>query len=145
MSENNNRKSRSSEKIREDHAKYSKCFKCDTPLKKTNYFRFKPVMCNDCRGEANSNNSTIREIQKEMKLLPPSHTELGDGTMFEDDPIAVKEEDNARYSRVAPEVHFGVSDISSIMSSNPYNKYKPKIGSARDGVRYKRKNYSGEP
>jgi len=65
--------------------------------------------------------------------------------MFEDDPRALKEQDNQRYSRIAPEVHFGVSEISTIMSSNPYNKYKPKKGSARNGYRYKRKDYNGEP
>jgi len=141
--EEKNKIRRSKEKIRSDHAKFSICFKCDVPLRKTKQFRVKPTMCSDCRGEANSSDANIRKIQKEMKLKPMSQNELGDGSFFEDCPNAVKEYELEigvkGYKPISPEVNFGVSPLSNIMSEAPSN-YKRKIGSARDGVRYKRKD-----
>ena len=80
---------------------------------------------------------------KKRKLNPRSQTKLDDGLVFEDCPKAVKEYELEigvkGYKPKSPEVNFGVSDLSSIMSESPSN-YKRKIGSARDGIRYKRKD-----
>ena len=61
--------------------------------------------------------------------------------MFEDCPIAVAEyelEKNVRHKWFTPVKSSTGSMLSTMMSSNP--NYKHKIGSARDVVRYKRKD-----
>tara|TARA_R110002049_G_scaffold34625_1_gene112780 strand:+ start:242 stop:466 length:225 start_codon:yes stop_codon:yes gene_type:complete len=56
---------------------------------------------------------------------------------FEDDPRAIKENNNdtERYVRKPIEVHFGVSEVAS-MASRGSNYYKYKRGSSSNGTRY---------
>ena len=116
---------RTREQIRKDVINYSNCSKCGEQLIRRTKIRDKPKMCQECRGNATSGNSQIRKLLIEFKKNPTEASE--DEIFFQDDPVAIKEEDNARYIAKPTEVSFGVSDITDMMTkTNYYNPYNPR-------------------
>lgn len=75
------------------------------------------------------------QIKKENKKKKMKNVD--DEMWFEDDPRAIKENNNdtERYVRKPIEVHFGVSEVAS-MASRGSNYYKYKRGSSSNGTRY---------
>lgn len=75
------------------------------------------------------------QIKKENKKKKMKN--IDDEMWFEDDPRAIKENNNdtERYVRKPIEVHFGVSEVAS-MASRGSNYYKYKRGSSSNGTRY---------
>ena len=75
------------------------------------------------------------QIKKENKKKKMKNVD--DEMWFEDDPKAIKENNNdtERYVRKPIEVHFGVSEVAS-MASRGSNYYKYKRGSSSNGTRY---------
>lgn len=75
------------------------------------------------------------QIKKENKKKKMKN--IDDEMWFEDDPKAIKENNNdtERYVRKPIEVHFGVSEVAS-MASRGSNYYKYKRGSSSNGTRY---------
>jgi hypothetical protein len=124
---------RSQEQIRKDNDDFANCRVCDEPLKKTHHERTTAKMCGLCRGDATSENSKVRQITTDLQRNPPKPSE--DEMWFDDDPIAVKEKDEQRYIKKAPEVSFGQSELVEIMSSSTSHHHY-KRGSARNGIRY---------
>lgn len=125
---------RTRDQIEQDILNYANCKKCNEPLRNSNIIRDKPKMCAVCRGEEVGGNSEIRILCKKLnsRNIPVSEDER----MFEDDPKAIKEIDNGKYSSKPIETSFGISPLNEVMESN--NKYQYKNGSAKDGFRYKR-------
>jgi len=132
---------RTREQIEEQHKKFSRCFKCDVELEPIKVPRIQPRMCNKCRRNANYSDAELKQIPKMLQKQNAKKDDLEE-EMFEDCPIAVAEyekERNVRHKWFTPVNSSGNSMLSTMMSSNP-NNYKHKVGSARDGVRYKRKD-----
>jgi hypothetical protein len=63
------------------------CYKCKTKLRKVMHKRNGPKQCYECRPKRNYYPIKI----KKSKPIPESETELGDGSIFEDCPKAIKE------------------------------------------------------
>ena len=124
---------RTQEQIRKDNDDFANCRVCDEPLKKTHHPRTTAKMCALCRGDATSENSKVRQITIDLQKKPPKPSP--DEMWFDDDPKALKEIDEQRYIKKAPEVSFGQSELVDIMSSST-NHHHYKRGSARNGVRY---------
>jgi len=98
-------------------------------------------MCNKCRRNANYSDAQLKQIPKMLQKQNAKRNDIEE-EMFEDCPVAVAEyekEKGVGYKWFTPVNSSGNSMLSTMMSSNP-NNYKHKIGSARDGVRYKRKD-----
>ena len=132
---------RTREQIEEQHQKFSNCYKCGEELEPIKVPRVQPRMCNICRRNANVGEAELKKIPKMLQKQNAKKVDL-DEEMFEDCPKAVAEyekEKNVRHKWFTPVNSSGNSMLSTIMSSNP-NNYKHKVGSARDGVRYKRKD-----
>ena len=132
---------RTREQIEEQHKQFSNCYKCGIELEPIKVPRVQPRMCNICRRNANVGEAELKKIPKMLQKQNAKKLDL-DEEMFEDCPKAVAEyekERNVRHKWFTPVNSSGNSMLSTIMSSNP-NNYKHKVGSASDGVRYKRKD-----
>ena len=132
---------RTREQIKEQHQKFSNCYKCGEELEPIKVPRVQPRMCNICRRNANVGEAELKKIPKMLQKQNAKKDDL-DEEMFEDCPKAIAEyekERNVRHKWFTPVNSSGNSMLSTIMSSNP-NNYKHKVGSARNGVRYKRKD-----
>lgn len=125
---------RTRDQIDQDVINYANCQKCNEPLRNNNIIRDKPKMCAVCRGEEVGGNSEIRIICKKLnnQNIPLSKDEM----MFEDDPLALKEQDHQRYFPKMQEVTFGDSGLADMMTPSDTNKYRHKHGSATQGTRY---------
>lgn len=132
---------RTREQIEKDHKQFSNCFRCGIKLEPIKVPRVQPRMCNKCRRNANLGEAELKKIPQMLQKLNEKNNDVEE-EMFEDCPIAVAEyeqEKNVRHKWFTPVKSSTGSMLSTIMSSNP-NNYKHKVGSARDGVRYKRKD-----
>ena len=132
---------RTREQIEEQHQRFSRCYKCDVKLEPIKVPRVQPRMCNKCRRNANYSDAELKQIPKILQKQNAKRYDLEE-EMFEDCPIAISEyekEKGVGHKWFTPVKSSGGSMLSTIMSSNP-NNYKHKVGSARDGVRYKRKD-----
>ena len=132
---------RTREQIEKEHKQFSNCFKCGIELEPIKVPRVQPRMCNKCRRNANVGEAELKKIPKMLQKLNAKNNDTEE-EMFEDCPIAVAEyeqEKNVRHKWFTPVNSPTGSMLSTMMSSNP-NQYKHKVGSARDGVRYKRKD-----
>ena len=132
---------RTREQIEKDHKQFSNCFRCGIELEPIKVPRVQPRMCNKCRRNANVGEAELKKIPQMLQKLNAKNNDVEE-EMFEDCPIAVAEyeqEKNVRHKWFTPVKSSTGSMLSTIMSSNP-NNYKHKVGSARDGVRYKRKD-----
>ena len=132
---------RTKEQIEEQHKQFSNCYKCGIELEPIKVPRVQPRMCNKCRRNANVGEAELKKIPKMLQKLNAKNNDTEE-EMFEDCPIAVAEyeqEKNVRHNWFTPVQSATGSMLSTMMSSNP-NQYKHKVGSARDGVRYKRKD-----
>ena len=132
---------RTREQIEKEHKQFSNCFKCGIELEPIKVPRVQPRMCNKCRRNANVGEAELKKIPKMLQKLNAKNNDTEE-EMFEDCPIAVAEyeqEKNVRHKWFTPVKSATGSMLSTMMSSNP-NQYKHKVGSARDGVRYKRKD-----
>lgn len=133
---------RTKEQIEEQHQRFSRCFKCDEELEPIKVPRIQPRMCNICRRNANYSDAELKQIPKKLQKANAKKDDLDEDLMFEDCPKAVAEyekEKNVPHKWFSPVSGSGGSMLSSIMSTNPSN-YKHKVGSAKDGYRYKRKD-----
>ena len=132
---------RTKEQIEEQHKQFSNCYKCGIELEPIKVPRVHPRMCNKCRRNANVGEAELKKIPKMLQKLNAKNNDTEE-EMVEDCPIAVAEyeqEKNVRHKWFTPVKSATGSMLSTMMSSNP-NQYKHKVGSARDGVRYKRKD-----
>ena len=115
--------------------RFSHCSECGEKLKKVNHRRTKPKLCASCRGDKVSGHSELRQMFLEMQKNPPPASAY-EGR-FEDDPRALREIDYGKVSKKPTVIESGGSNLSEIMM--PTSSYKHKVGSAREGVRYKRR------
>lgn len=132
---------RTREQIEKEDKQFSNCFKCGIELEPIKVPRVQPRMCNKCRRNANVGEAELKKIPQMLQKLNAKNNDTEE-EMFEDCPIAVAEyeqEKNVRHKWFTPVNSPTGSMLSTMMSSNP-NQYKHKVGSARDGVRYKRKD-----
>lgn len=132
---------RTREQIEKQHKQFSNCFRCGIELEPIKVPRVQPRMCNKCRRNANVGEAELKKIPQMLQKLNAKNNDTEE-EMFEDCPIAVAEyeqEKNVRHKWFTPVNSPTGSMLSTMMSSNP-NQYKHKVGSARDGVRYKRKD-----
>ena len=131
---------RTREQIEKEHKQFSNCFRCGIELEPIKVPRVQPRMCNKCRRNANVGEAELKKIPQ---MLQAQNAKSDDEEeMFEDCPIAVAEyeqEKNVRHKWFTPVNSSNGSMLSAIMSSNP-NNYKHKVGSPKDGIRYKRKD-----
>jgi Zn-finger nucleic acid-binding protein len=134
-------KKRTREQIEEQHKQFSNCYKCGIELEPIKVPRVQPRMCNKCRRNANVGEAELKKIPQMLQKQNAKNNDAEE-ERFEDCPIAVAEyeqEKNVRHKWFTPVKSATGSMLSTMMSSNP-NQYKHKVGSARDGVRYKRKD-----
>jgi Zn-finger nucleic acid-binding protein len=132
---------RTREQIEKEHKQFSNCFRCGIELEPIKVPRVQPRMCNKCRRNANVGEAELKKIPKMLQKQNAKNNDAEE-EKFEDCPIAVAEyeqEKNVRHKWFTPVKSSTGSMLSTMMSSNP-NQYKHKVGSARDGVRYKRKD-----
>ena len=113
---------------------FSCCCECGEKLKDVNHKRTRPKLCASCRGDKVGGNSAIRQMFLEMQRNPAPESEYEE--QFEDDPVAVKEVDNQKYRRRAPEVSFGGSVLADVIAPSDPNRYRHAHGSATQGYRY---------
>ena len=131
---------RTKEQIEEQHQRFSNCYKCGVELEPIKVPRVQPRMCNKCRRNANVGEAELKKIPQMLQAQNVKNDD--EEEKFEDCPIAVAEyeqEKNVRHKWFTPVNSSNGSMLSAIMSSNP-NKYKHKVGSPKDGIRYKRKD-----
>ena len=125
---------RTKEEIAESMKDRSVCYKCGNKLKIVSVQRTSAKLCGSCRGDGKSDNSLIKQLQKELKSkkIEPSEDEM----FFEDDPKAIKEQDHVRYiSKTSHQMTFNTSALVDMMSpSTSHHHYKR--GSATNGTRY---------
>jgi Zn-finger nucleic acid-binding protein len=132
---------RTREQIEKEDKQFSNCFRCGVELEPIKVPRVQPRMCNKCRRNANVGEAELKKIPQMLQKLNAKNNNVEE-EMFEDCPIAVAEyeqEKNVRHKWFTPVNSPTGSMLSTMMSSNP-NNYKHKVGSARDGIRYKRKD-----
>ena len=132
---------RTREQIEKEDKQFSNCFRCGIELEPIKVPRVQPRMCNKCRRNANVGEAELKKIPQMLQKQNAKNNDTEE-EMFEDCPIAVAEyekEKNVRHKWFTPVKSATGSMLSTMMSSNP-NNYKHKVGSARDGVRYKRKD-----
>ena len=132
---------RTREQIEKEHKQFSNCFRCGIELEPIKVPRVQPRMCNKCRRNANLGEAELKKIPQMLQKLNAKNKDAEE-EMFEDCPIAVAEyeqEKNVRHKWFTPVKSSTGSMLSTMMSSNP-NQYKHKVGSPRDGIRYKRKD-----
>lgn len=131
---------RTKEQIQKQHKQFSNCYKCGVELEPIKVPRVQPRMCNKCRRNANVGEAELKKIPQMLQAQNVKNDD--EEEKFEDCPIAVAEyekEKGVRYKWFTPVNSSNGSMLSAIMSSNP-NKYKHKVGSPKDGIRYKRKD-----
>lgn len=131
---------RTKEQIEKQHKQFSNCYKCGVELESIKVPRVQPRMCNKCRRNANVGEAELKKIPQMLQAQNAQND--AEEETFEDCPIAVAEyeqEKNVRHKWFTPVNSSNGSMLSAIMSSNP-NKYKHKVGSPKDGIRYKRKD-----
>jgi ribosomal protein L37AE/L43A len=125
---------RTKEEIAESMKDRSVCYRCGEKLKKVSVQRTSAKLCGSCRGDGKSDNSLIKQLQKELKSqkIEPSEDEMS----FEDDPKALKEQDHVRYiSKPTEHISHSTSALVEMMSpSTSHHHYKR--GSATKGTRY---------
>ena len=132
---------RTKEQIEKQHKQFSNCYKCGVELEPIKVPRVQPRMCNKCRRNANVGEAELKKIPQMLQKQNAKNDDAEE-EMFEDCPIAVAEyekEKGVGYKWFTPVNTSNGSLLSTMMSTNP-NKYKHKVGSARDGIRYKRKD-----
>ena len=133
---------RTKEQIEKQHKQFSNCYKCGVELEPIKVPRVQPRMCNKCRRNANVGEAELKKIPQMLQAQNAKNDD--EEEKFEDCPIAVAEyekEKGVGYKWFTPVNSSNGSMLSAIMSSNP-NKYKHKVGSPKDGIRYKRKDLS---
>ena len=124
---------RTKEEIAESMKDRSVCYRCGEKLKKVSVQRTSAKLCGSCRGDGKSDNSLIKQLQKELmsQKIKPSEDEM----LFEDDPKAVKEEDDQRYiSKPTEHISHSTSALVDMMSPSSY--YTKVQGSDTKGTRY---------
>ena len=125
---------RTKEEIAESMKDRSVCYRCGEKLKKVSVQRTSAKLCGSCRGDGKSDNSLIKQLQKELKSqkIEPSEDEMS----FEDDPKALKEQDHVRYiSKTSHQMTFNTSALVDLMSPS-ISHHHYKRGSATKGTRY---------
>ena len=124
---------RTKEEIAESMKDRSVCYRCGEKLKRVSVQRTSAKLCGSCRGDGKSDNSLIKQLQKELmsQKIEPSEDEMS----FEDDPKALKEQDHVRYiSKPSQQMTYNTSALVDLMS--PSNHHQYKRGSATNGTRY---------
>ena len=106
---------------------FNNCKDCGEKLKAVHHLRTSPKLCSKCRtwsGGGNKQTNELRELYKELTKNPTQASE--DEIMFEDDPRAVKYDDNevGRVIKQATVMSFGVSPLSDIMTKSNHHFYK---------------------
>lgn len=114
---------------------FSCCCECGEKLKNVNHKRTRPKLCPSCRGDKVGGNSGLRQVFLDLQKNPPPPSAY-EGT-FEDDPRALREIEYGRVVKKPTEIHRGETSLAEVMM--PTSNYKHKIGSARNGIRYKRR------
>ena len=109
---------RTREEMQANAEQYTYCYVCKEKLKEVSQTRMTSKLCPSCRGDAQSDNTHLKQIYRDMQNNPiePSEDEM----MFEDDPKANAEVDYGRVKRNATQVNFGVSGLADIMSPSNY-------------------------
>ena len=109
------------------------CYVCGKKLRTVSVLRTSDKACSSCRGQGKSEKANIARDHKELKArkIEPSEDEMS----FEDDPRALKEQDDQRYiSQPREQISYGTSALVDLMSPSTY--YSKLYGSAKDGTRY---------
>tara|TARA_R110000851_G_scaffold167597_2_gene313266 strand:- start:375 stop:737 length:363 start_codon:yes stop_codon:yes gene_type:complete len=106
---------------------YDNCKDCGEKLKAVHHLRTSPKLCSQCRtwsGGGNKQTNELRELYKELTKNPTQASE--DEIMFEDDPRAVKYDDNevGRVIKQATVSSFGVSPLSEVMTKSNHHFFK---------------------
>ena len=125
---------RTKEEIAESMKDRSVCYRCGEKLKKVSVQRTSAKLCGSCRGDGKSDNSLIKQLQKELKSqkIEPSEDEMS----FEDDPKALKEQDHVRYiSKPTEHISHSTSALVDMMSPSTSHHHYNR-GSATNGTRY---------
>jgi len=115
------------------------CIDCDTRLKNTKHERHKEARCTMCGSNYISQNMGVSELTRGLEIRNSKMTpkELGMDETFEDDPVALREEEYGRVVKNAtPSTSYGVSPLAEIMSASDTNQHRNKHGSATNGTRY---------
>ena len=121
---------------------FESCKECGIKLKKVRHPRTSPKNCYDCRPPRSPSYLKAKEVCNDIlnNPIPISQTELGNGSKFEDCPIAVKEyelEKGTRFIRKTTETTFGVSSIHEMGTEiSKYLRYKKPI---KKFITYKKK------
>ena len=119
---------------------YDNCKDCGEKLKAVHHLRTAPKLCSQCRtwsGGGNKQSNELRELYKELAKNPTQASE--DEIMFEDDPRAVKYNENEVGRIIIQSTHnisYGVSPLGEIIkaSDTNTNKYRNKNKSKIEGV-----------
>ena len=109
------------------------CYLCGKKLRTVSVLRTSDKACSSCRTEGKSKKAGIAKDHKELKAkkIEPSEDEMS----FEDDPRALKEQDDQRYfSKPTEHISHDTSALVDLMSPSSY--YSKLYGSAKDGTRY---------
>ena len=125
---------RTKEEIAESMKDRSVCYRCGEKLKKVSVQRTSAKLCGSCRGDGKSDNSLIKQLQKELmsQKIEPSEDEMS----FEDDPKALKEQDHVRYiSKPSQQMTYNTSALVDMMSPS-VSHHSYNRGSATKGTRY---------
>ncbi len=95
--------------------KFNYCSECGKKLGKVNHKRRKYSICYECRGDRVSSNPELRKIFEDLQKINSKKTpkELGMDEKFEDDPRAIKEnnEDTGRVMRKPTQIYKGGVDF----------------------------------
>jgi len=109
------------------------CYVCGKKLRTVSVLRTSDKACSLCRGQGKSEKAGIAKDHKDLKAKNIAASE--DEMSFEDDPRALKEQDDQRYiSKPTEQISYGTSALVDLMSPSTY--YSKLYGSAREGTRY---------
>ena len=109
------------------------CHLCGKKLRTVSVLRTSDKACSSCRTEGKSKKAGIAKDHKELKAkkIEPSEDEMS----FEDDPRALKEQDDQRYiSKPTEHISHGTSALVDMMSPSSY--YSKLYGLSKHGTRY---------